>query len=386
MFTELIEPGREEHFETAFNGIQELGLDDTFLSWIEITALSNCFSSLRSLSASSNDFVSLGVHEPPSSLTSLTLERNKFTSLQALSPVAGLRNLRTLSLKYNFISSILKDEKSVTAGSVIGKLEFSDSLTYIDLSYNSIGSWSFINEMEKVFPSLSGLRLSHNPLYESGKTANGDAMGLDEGFMLTLARLGNLRQLNFSNITQQERTNAEMYYLSRIAKELAAVPEKEEESITAQHKRYAELSELYGPPIITRVTPSTINPNSLEARLITFKFYQNLPQTSSLNTAETTTHTKEVPRGFDVYRLKGMVGKLFRQRPMGLKLVWETGEWDPVAGAHKDDWDSSDEETEEDGTDERGKWIRREVELEDGTRELGFWVDGREATVRVELR
>jgi hypothetical protein len=29
--------------------------------------------------------------------------------------------------------------------------------------------------------------------------------------------------------------------------------------------------------------------------------------------------------------------------------------------------------------------VRREVELEDGTRQVGNWVDGSEATVRVEI-
>lgn len=31
-------------------------------------------------------------------------------------------------------------------------------------------------------------------------------------------------------------------------------------------------------------------------------------------------------------------------------------------------------------------WERREVELIDSTREVGFWVEGKEARVRVELR
>ena len=32
------------------------------------------------------------------------------------------------------------------------------------------------------------------------------------------------------------------------------------------------------------------------------------------------------------------------------------------------------------------KWAQREIELVDGTRDVGFWIEGREATVRVELR
>jgi hypothetical protein len=81
---------------------------------------------------------------------------------------------------------------------------------------------------------------------------------------------------------------------------------------------------------------------------------------------------------------------MFGVRPLGTRLVWESDEWDPV-GRRDDDDDDDDEEmvTGSEGEEEereKGKWMRREVELEDGTREVGFWIEGREATVRVELR
>lgn len=86
-----------------------------------------------------------------------------------------------------------------------------------------------------------------------------------------------------------------------------------------------------------------------------------------------------------IYALKGIVGRLFDLRPMGLRLVWETGEWDPVPGLGGGDWGGSEDEDENDKRD-ASKWAQREIELVDGTRDVGFWIDGREATVRVELR
>ena len=91
---------------------------------------------------------------------------------------------------------------------------------------------------------------------------------------------------------------------------------------------------------------------------------------------------------------------------MYLRLIWETGEWDPVAASwatddearwsvgseesegSEDDGEEEEEEEEgkEDGTAQKGKFIRREVELVDGTREVGFWIEEREARVRVEVR
>lgn len=193
-----------------------------------------------------------------------------------------------------------------------------------------------------------------------------------------------------------------MYYLSHIAKAMADVPEAEETNITSQHPRFAELCEIYGAPTVTRKSDTAVDPNSIAARLITFTFYFPSPSEEDTS-AKPVTHTKKIPRAFDTYRLKGIVGRLFGQKPMSLKLTLETGELDPVAG-YEEEWDSSDDEddegiakddqsprTREDATSaeemvKSGKWVTREVELVDSTREVGFWVDGKEARIRVELR
>lgn len=79
-------------------------------------------------------------------------------------------------------------------------------------------------------------------------------MGSDEAHMLTVGRLSwRVRLLNFTTITIQERTNAELYYLGRIAKELAEVAEgEEEEIIVRQHPRWSELCKAHGRPIVDR--------------------------------------------------------------------------------------------------------------------------------------
>lgn len=229
-------------------------------------------------------------------------------------------------------------------------------------------------------------------------------MTVEEAFMLTVARLRNLESLNYSKITPQERTNGELYYLSLIGKELSAYPESAEKSILANHPRYGELCGLYGEPVIRRALDSSrgdINPRSVSARLVRFTFY--IPDTN--NTRE---HTQEIPRTFDVYRVKSIVSRLFDLIPLGFRLIWETEEWDPVdeADTGLDEWDSSDDDepdaaesqgqriskngaasdrvmTREDGN----KFVKREVELVDSTRHVGYWFsdDLKEATVRVEV-
>ena len=95
-----------------------------------------------------------------------------------------------------------------------------------------------------------------------------------------------------------------------------------------------------------------------------------------------------IPRSASVYALLGRVGKRLDLSPMKLKLIWETGERDPVrrGGSGSDApewWDSSDEEDEAGG--EESEWVAREVQLVAGTRMVGSYFEGRTARVRVEV-
>jgi hypothetical protein len=171
----------------------------------QITTLTIPFISLTNLSASENSLTHLSPHLPPQSLSTLSLERNNFTCLSALSPLTALRNLQKLSLKSNKINAITDPTLPGKLGET--ELQFSESLSYVDISYNAIRDWPSIDALHDVFPGLTGLRVSHNPLYEEagevesdGKT-NPVALGVEEGYMLTLARLKGLKSLNFSNVS-----------------------------------------------------------------------------------------------------------------------------------------------------------------------------------------
>ncbi|TVY93885.1 Tubulin-specific chaperone E [Lachnellula willkommii] len=370
----------------TFRGITELEMDDMLLPWRDLAETTEQFLTLTALAASSNHLIELDYPLKASNLKSLTLEYNDFTSLSDVSILSDLASLETLRLKGNNISIIAPNGP---AGSPI----FGSKLQYVDLSYNSISSWDFVDDLPAVFPGLTALRLSHNPIYESRVKDTGSSSIAEEGYMLTLARLGNLKTLNFSNITTADRTNAEMYYLSQIGKEMAEVPESDEHTIVAKHKRYHELCKKYDAPIIVRKDTKEINPNFLEARLITFTFY--MPPNTKVDQEEAITIKRQIPKSFDVYRVKGLVGRMFDIPPLDSRLTWETGEWDPIAGYEEWEDDSSDDEDEEDdqtraakasvSLEDKGKWMKREVEIEESARKIGFCVDGMEANIRVEL-
>lgn len=368
------------------SSVVELHIDDVLLNWQHLCNAARPFDRVTIFSASSNYLNTLDCPLPVFSLKSLTLDHNEFSTLFDLIILRQCSSLETLRLKGNKISSIDKEPYVLTAFH-----RFGDKLRYVDLSYNAIASWKFVDDLDYCLPGLTSLRMSHNPLYATSQDSEASGSA-DEGWMLTLARFGKLTGLNFSNITKADRSNAEMFYLSRIARAIAEVPENDADSVVVQHKRYAELCEKYGAPTIVRRTASTINPRFLEARLIKFTFY--LQSASSDREAEKITLSKEIPKSFDVYRVKGIVGKIFGIPPLSLRLIWETGEWDPVAGYEEQEDSSDDEEDEEEKIvdpenqdfRDKARWMKREVEVEESTRLIGNYVDGLEATVRVERR
>ena len=176
-----------------------------------------------------------------------------------------------------------------------------------------------------------------------------------------------------------------MYYLSQIGKELGAKPENEEVEILAQHPRWTELCEKYGKPTIQRATAEDIDVgNTLAARLMTFSLYRVKDDGAGREE-----RTLVVPKTVSVYRLKSLVGPIFGLRTMRVRLILEGGETEFVGAESASDEDSGAEEAE--GKEkkeerERGKWVSRDVEIVDSTREVGFWVEGKEARLRVEDR
>lgn len=349
------------------------------MSWEEVCHIAKSCPSLTALDAGYNQLHSLPTTDYGNlvnTLTSVNLEVNEFVTLADISTLTSLTALRNIHLKGNNITAIAPEG---TDGPM-----FSANVQYLDVSWNNIQSWSFVDQLPKHFPGLIGLRIGHNPFYDA-IDVDAKASSSEESHMFAVARIASLKTLNFSQITPADRTNAETFYLSRIAKQLAASPESSEAEVLALHPRYAELCEIYGEPSIVRRLEA--NPALLESRLIAVCFHCQDSQEEKV---------VRIPKSFDMYAVKGIAGKLFGISPLKLGLVWETGEWDPVAG-FDDEGESSDEEDLEEEENyqadanmedvgKAGRWVKREVELRDGPRQLGYCVDGQDVRVRVEGR
>jgi hypothetical protein len=385
--------------EEAFHGVYELELSDMALQWEDIVRISGQFETLRSLNVSSNGLklldYSLFGSSPTvftSNITSLSLEYNEFKSLSDIIGLKYLPSLEKLSLKGNEISDVFQ-KRVGDVDDPKRRLTFTEKLRYIDLSYNAIQSWHFVDALADVFPGMTALRLSHNPINRNVVNEKVAMWSVEEAHMLTVARLAKLSILNYGTISETERTEAEIYYLSKIAKAMAEVPESLEHTVTSQHKRYAELCKKHGAPDVIRKEAVTVNPDFIEARLIKFTFYM-LPNTKP-GQQVVITKQRELPKGLDIYTVKGVVGRMFDETPLRLRLIWETGALDPVAGCDDIIDDDSDEDLSIEGEYQSrekthamqlGRFVEREVEIEDSTRQVGNFVDGGEARVRVELR
>ena len=367
------------------------------------------------MSVASNGLHSASLPHLPRLLKSLDLSYNLISSFTSLQPLASLPHLTSLSLRSNNISDFTWTEIKLT----FARLE------HLDLSSNFLRTQTSIAHLPSIFPKLTSLLTSRNPFASPPPDAR-------EIHLLTIARISGLTSLNYSAITAEERLNADVLYLNQITAQLSSSSVSEESSIIYdEHPRYPELCKEYDAPPITRSSDATLasadlDRNTLAARLITFELYMPMSERHKVLGAQSLKdilsedpslqkHIIRLPRSITPYRLKAFTGDLFGLPPMQLRLVWETNEFDPVqkhllgARAEEEDeangvtrWNVPDDWVGEEaggqanvGTTNtkeeeeeliKGGFVRREVELVDGTREVGFWVEGREARVRVEVR
>jgi len=407
--------------------IRYLGLADTLLEPAEISSLTSSLPALQTIILTNNELEAWESRTDatlPSTVHSIDLSNNNLTTLSSLAGILTLPSLHTLILRTNKIGSHPHPQPK----------PLSQTLQTLDLRHNQISTWRPISSLPPSFPSLQNLLIASNPLYAhltSATDNNNTPLTPSDGYTLTLARLPLLQTLNYSTVTEKERLNAETYYLGTIARELANASSSDEETraaILSSHPRWEALCAEYGEPVVDVAgrragAGGEVDPGSLAARLVRVEFCLGgggggvggvggvgVPSTQQALSSTGFTWTEDIPRSASIYSLLGRVGKRLDVRvPLGLRLVWETGERDPVgavggvgaggrAGAGGGDgpeyWDSSDDDGEngdEDGDGDevmanmKGQWVAREVELAAGTRAVGSYLEGRGGRVRVEV-
>jgi tubulin-specific chaperone E len=356
-----------EDGQRIFSGVWDLTLESAFLDWKSVLTLCSYFPELTDLSLLRNNlstFQPLPNKALPHSITTINLGFNQFQIIgPELSLVSSLPNLKKLLLHQCGIKSIASPNP-----------QFSKTLAEVDLSYNEIDSWQFIDQLPDVFPGLTHLIISHNPLFEQFPIPQ-DASTAD---LLVTARLGNIIRLNNSAISPKYRQEAEMYYIAVVARELELHTEKTESEILSSNPRYSVLCSIHDTPIAHRSTQKR-NPNALEARLMKVTFtiihgFTNRP-ISSID--------EEIPRELSIYGLMGQAGRLLDIPPVNALFYFETKELqDKQNSLDLDSYWDSEEETEQ----ETVKHGVRLNKLVPSTRTLGTTFDGDEIHLFIKER
>ncbi len=438
------EPALLSNGTSPFKSIVELQLNECVLKPDQILQLLHSsgkplFSLLKTLWLSRNELTSFHTNYQAfrfDSVTALFLENNAFTSLEPISMISiHFPNITHLSLQGNLISTI---------GVRVSTYQF-PTVTSLNIADNYISNFVFIDALPSLFPNLYSLRISKNPLYDqsSASTTNGTASDLsqpkipsDSTYYLILARIPSLKILNYTPITDRDREEGEIYYLSIAEKHyrntLSPFSPTQSAIGTAQRQcpLYDTLCDKYDHPNILRAPPPAHTPTAaqkyapgtLGARLVTTTFYIPLSTFASPSAFPHPIYslTRPLPPSMPVYTLKSLLSHHFGLPPLQLRLIYETGELDPVhetttkLGRGKEgweewgDWDVDVKPTSPnsglaigetgDGKDDDEKWIdgfllkdgvrwrKREIEILDGMRGWGDYLENnvREAKVRVE--
>ncbi|KAJ9114361.1 hypothetical protein QFC20_001504 [Naganishia adeliensis] len=248
-----------EHLRTAFQNINELHICNSLLTWTEVGCslptptvhqkelillqvlrFTDAFPSLRTLDLAGNPILSInGAEATPAGRTLRALENLDLTACgvdtwEALVEVLlQMPDLRALNISSNPVQII-----NISPTCDLSRLP---TLGNIILNDTQITDWQSIDHLQTMFGrTLRTFKYSLSPSARSegkvGKTFTGT---MDDRVYL-IAKLPALETLNGTLVTQQERTDAERFYLAQAAKALGATDE------APGWGRLKELTELHG--------------------------------------------------------------------------------------------------------------------------------------------
>ncbi|KIW85737.1 hypothetical protein Z517_01129 [Fonsecaea pedrosoi CBS 271.37] len=376
-----------------FQNVEELHLNECLLTPAQIISIlfpkGKCaFPSLKRLSLSLNELESFEINDATGTsqcptLTTLILDGNRYVDLSHVPVLLTLfPNLKTLSFQGNIISRLGLDAHASTGSSGIPNLET------LNLANNRIRDYAFVNSLPQVFPNLASLRISRNPLYEpsgpsdeSSEPSSGSRQQQQvqsrnsdsTSYYLTLARIPNLKSLNYTTITPRDREEGEIYYLSVAEKELrpflqgntaqkplsgeevsetpsSLSPQEVVELARKTYPLYSSLCEKYDREDIlvqyvqqqrsaahlssdssqTKSELDAYAPGTLGSRLVDAHFFYMPPTDNVTTTPPREPFHRLLPTTISVYRLKSLLARYFGLPPLRFRLVYESHEYDPV--------------------------------------------------------
>ncbi|XP_034940135.1 tubulin-specific chaperone E [Chelonus insularis] len=290
-------PEDGKNLKNAFTKVNQLTMARMNYTWDDVEWCTSLFPSLKILHVPFNNICILKEPETDASLKQLvvlSLEGNGINDWTEILKLGKLESLENLNLNSNNIDVIRlpRDDEN-------GKTSMFPALRQLHLSKNLINEWISISELEKL-KNLEDLKFRDNPLLND--VEKGTAR------QLIIARISNLKLLNSTEITRDERNGAEYDYLKLCFKEWQQINSESSENckkiFLENHPRYLTLIQLCGEPEITNSKTDL----DMKSDLITVEFIcmNESSQCSSVK--------KKLLKEMDVQKLTGLVQRIFKTR------------------------------------------------------------------------
>ncbi|KAJ8323829.1 hypothetical protein QVD99_007018 [Batrachochytrium dendrobatidis] len=257
----------------VFASITQMTLMSTLICFEQLERIVSWFPNMNELYLGSNRLLSLqttasGFVQGLDHLTVLNLENNslsKWSDVQRLGKLASLKTLNLSDNKFQVIEpNVLTTSEPLFA-----------HLTAISLNNNLIDSWSSIHALNS-YPALVDVRIKRNPIttiatqeeqqsHAQTIKPNGNLVSYTRSdlFWIAVGRLERVTLLNGSTVSDRDRLNGELFYLSEAAKALAL--SSDPSLFDTIHPRYTALCKVHGTPTLA---PTALLSNALKDRLL----------------------------------------------------------------------------------------------------------------------
>ncbi|KAH7889522.1 hypothetical protein F5I97DRAFT_1844874 [Phlebopus sp. FC_14] len=191
--------------QSAFQQLVELQLNKTLITWEEFSRVSQCMTRLKIVELGHNRLESL-VADSSSiipTIQSFNFDSNQLSDWTQISEsMSKCVRLHRLVLSSNNIRTI---PPSTSRHSPL------EGVTNLGLPGNKLGDWKDIDNLSQWCPNLESLSIVGNPIAEENDLAC-------YARQFAVAKIPSLLVLDSAPISQRERTDCELFYLSFISK------------------------------------------------------------------------------------------------------------------------------------------------------------------------
>lgn len=286
------------------NHIRTLVLNNTGLNWTQVEVVKTSLPVIEELHLMGNKLskimpTSSNTVQGFDTLRVLNLEDNCIADWDEILKLSQLRSLEQLHLNLNKINRVWYPDydtihKISSGNESVEKIHRPfQNLRCLLLGSNNIEDLASIDSLNS-FPSLMDIRLSENPVTDSGK-------GGIVRYAL-IARLAKVEILNGSEVSLRERKDSEIRYVRLVMSKLNGNPEE----IKRLHPRFSELKKFHGIED-ERASSGAAGPQKMSSGLISITL-----KCVGASFGEKPPLTKKLPATTTVGKLKILCGSFFK--------------------------------------------------------------------------